>query len=98
MAVCYISEFSDLAHVKTCNVAMMPPLAEQTVAIGAEADSNAFNASTRFIRVHVDAICSIAIGLTPTASTSTLRMAANTTEYFGVPRGAGYKISVITNT
>jgi len=98
MAVCYIAEFSDMAHLRDCPIAMMPPLAEQTVAIGAEADSSAFNASTRFIRVHVDAICSIAIGLTPTASTTTMRMGAGDTEYFGVPRGAGYKISVVTNT
>ena len=98
MAVAYISEFAALANVDGCNIAMMPPLAQQTVAIGAEADSNAFNASTRFIRVHVDAVCSIAIGLTPTATTSMLRMSADSTEYFAVPLNAGYKISVITNS
>jgi hypothetical protein len=98
MAVCYIAEFADIAHLDGCPVAMMPPLAEQTVAIGAEADSSAFNASTRYIRVHNDAICSIAIGLTPTATTSTMRLPADSIEYFAVPRGAGYKISVITNT
>lgn len=98
MAVVYISEFSSLANVVGCNIAMMPPIAQQTVAIGAETDSNAFNASTRFIRVHADAICSIAVGLTPTASTTTLRMSADSTEYFGVPLNSGYKLSVITNT
>ena len=98
MAVAYISEFAALANVDGCNIAMMPPLAQQTVAIGAEADSSAFNASTRFIRVHVDAVCSIAIGLTPTATTSMLRMSADSTEYFAVPLNAGYKISVITNS
>ena len=98
MAVAYITEFAALANVSGANIAMMPPLAEQTVAIGAETDSNAFNASTRYIRVHVDAICSISIGLTPTASTTTLRMGAGDTEYFGVPRNSGYKISVVTNT
>ena len=98
MAVCYISEFSAVANVSGCPVAMMPPIAEQTVAIGAEADSNAFNAATRYIRVHVDAICSIAIGTAPTASTSTLRMSAESTEYFAVPLNGGYKLSVITNT
>lgn len=98
MAVAYISEFAALANVDGCNIAMMPPLAQQTVAIGAETDSSAFNASTRFIRVHVDAVCSIAIGLTPTATTSMLRMSADSTEYFAVPLNAGYKISVITNS
>ncbi len=98
MAVCYISEFAALANVTGANIAMMPPLAQQTVAIGAETDSNAFNASTRYIRVHVDAICSIAVGVTPTASTSMLRMSAESTEYFAVPLNGGYKLSVITNT
>jgi hypothetical protein len=98
MAKVYIAEFSDVAHLNGCPIAMMPPLAEQTVAIGAEADSSAFNDSTRYIRVQNDAICSIAIGTAPTASTSTLRLPADSTEYFAVPRGAGYKISVITNT
>ena len=98
MAVCYISEFTALANVSGCPVAMMPPIAQQTVAIGVEADSSAFNAATRYIRVHVDAICSIAIGLTPTATTSMLRLSAESTEYFAVPLNAGYKISVITNT
>ncbi len=98
MAVVYISEFSALAKVTGANIAMMPPLAEQTVAIGAEADSAAFNAATRFIRVHNDAICSIAIGTAPTASTSTMRLPADSIEYFAVPKGESYKISVITNT
>ena len=98
MAVAYITEFAALANVSGCPVAMMPPLAQQTVVIGAEADSIAFNASTRYIRVQVDAICSIAIGLTPTATTSMLRLPAESTEYFAVPLNSGYKISVITNT
>ena len=98
MAVIFITEFAALANVTGCNIAMMPPLAEQTVAIGAETDSNAFNAHTRFIRVHNDAICSIAIGLTPTASTTTMRLPADSIEYFAVPLNAGYKLSVITNT
>ena len=98
MAFVYISEFAALANVSGCPVAMMPPIAEQKVAIGAETDSNAFNAATRFIRVQNDAICSIAIGTAPTASTSTLRLAADSTEYFGVPLAGSYKLSVITNT
>ncbi len=41
--------------------------AQQTVAIGVEAKSSAFNAATNLIRVHTDAICSITIGTSPTA-------------------------------
>jgi hypothetical protein len=75
-----------------------PPLAEQTVAIGAEAKSSAFNASTRYVRIHVDAICSILFGTSPTATTSKKRLAANQTEYFAVPPGQSFKVSVISNT
>jgi hypothetical protein len=98
MAVLYITEFAAIANVSGAPIAMMPPLAEQTVAIGAEADSSAFNSRTRYIRVQNDAICSIAIGATPTASTTTMRLAADSTEYFAVPTNSGYKLSVITNT
>jgi hypothetical protein len=55
-----------------------------------------FDPRTKFIRVHTDAICSIAIGVNPTAVATEMRMAANQTEYFGV--GANSKIAVITNT
>lgn len=98
MAVVYISEFAAIANVTGANIAMMPPIAQQTVAIGAETDSNAFNAATRYIRVHADAICSIAVGTSPTATTSMLRMSADSTEYFAVPLNGGYKLSVISNT
>lgn len=102
MAVAYIAEYAELmppsAPGGRGQIAMQPPLAEQTVAIGAEADSAAFNAQTKFVRIHVDAICSIQFGTAPTATTSTMRLAANQTEYFAVPLGANYKVSVITNT
>lgn len=98
MASVYIAEFAALANVTGANIAMMPPLAEQKVTIGAETDSAAFNAATRYIRVHTDAICSIAVGVTPTAAVTGLRLSAESTEYFAVPLNGGYKLSVITNT
>jgi hypothetical protein len=77
---------------------MEPPVAEQTVAIGgaSAACTNAFGTYTRLIRVHVDAICHIAIGAAPTATTSKKRMAAGQTEYFAV--NGGWKIACITGT
>lgn len=96
MAVLYISEFSSLAKLADIQVAMMPPLAQQTVAIGVEAKSSAFGANTRFARVHCDAACSIVIGQSPTATTAALRLAADHTEYFGVQ--PGHRLSVIANT
>ena len=98
MAVLYISEYDNVA---TDNRGMVqagqePAIATQTVAIGVAAQSAAFNARTRFVRIHTDAICSVAFGANPTATTSSARMAANQTEFFGVV--PGHKVSVISNT
>jgi len=80
-------------------VADEPPVANQTVAITAgSVQSSAVNALTKFLRIHTDAICSIEIGTNPTATATTRRLAANSTEYFSIPLGASYKVAVITNT
>jgi hypothetical protein len=95
MAKVYIAEFSGLAgHGAQVGSGL---ITQQVVAIGAETDSAAFNAATAFIRVHADAICSITIGASPTATTNMMRLAADQTEYFGVVGGVD-KLSVITNT
>lgn len=101
MAVLYISEYTDAPVYlgQTIPVGMEPAITDQTpLAVGAETKSALFNAKTTFIRVHTDAICSIAFGMAPTATTSNKRLAANQTEYFGVPPGGLYKLSVISNT
>lgn len=82
-------------------VVRMPPLATQTVAIGGSTTASAaFNAKTKMVAIHTDAICSIEFSATPgaatAATTSSKRMAANTTEYFEV--APGDKVSCITNT
>lgn len=102
MAVLYVTEYvrqgRDGAGYNMV-VADEPSLVDQTVAITAgSVQSAAFNASTKFVRINVDAVCSIQFGTNPTASATTRRMPANTTEYFSVPQGAAYKIAVITNT
>lgn len=97
MAKAYVTEFTALAtRVTDAPIAQAPPVAEQTVTFTTTTQSSAFNAATRFIRVHTDSICSIAIGSNPTATTSTMRMPADTIEYFGVT--AGDKIAFVTNT
>ena len=96
MATLYITEFSGLYAKgnQTGQMAITPPIAEQTVSIGmSSAASAAFNKATNLIRVHTDAICSITFG--PTATSASLRMAVSQTEYFAVQ--AGGVISVITN-
>jgi hypothetical protein len=100
MAVLYIAEFTELASDARgggMQAPPMPPRAQQTVAIGgASVQSSAFAKGTKFIRVHTDAICSIAVGSNPTATATQLRLAAGQTEYFGVHPDD--KIAVITNT
>lgn len=101
MAFAYITEYQSMPVVimgQVAQVPMEPPLAEQTVVIGAEAKSAAFNASTTLVRVHVDAISSILFGTAPTATTSKQRLPANLVQWHGVPKGASYKVSVISNT
>jgi hypothetical protein len=77
-----------------------PPLAEQVVDFsGGAAQSSAFNAKTRFVRLHTDSICSVKFGANPTATTSSARMAAGQTEHKGISGdGSAAKVSAITNT
>lgn len=98
MATLYVAEFpaSSLLHGPV-PIVQGTPIAEQTVSIGGSStSSSAFAANTKIIRVHTDAICSIAIGASPTATAAKMRMAAGTTEYFEV--APTHKIAVITNT
>lgn len=100
MAVLYITEFKGAKKDRSgmmLQLAVTPPIAEQTVAIaGASAQSAALNSTTEVVRLHTDAICSVAFGSNPTATTSTARLAAGSTEYFYVVPGS--KVAVISNT
>jgi hypothetical protein len=106
MAWLYITEFADFTPAGAPGgigqIGHQPPLAEQAVAIGVNAQSSAFNVNTRFVRLHADAICAIEFGTNPTAvaagASGTARMAANQTEYHGVPKGQSYKVAVISST
>ena len=111
MAAVYVTEYSQMATVGQANTnalmnlgnstgqgqaAQVPPVAEQVVSItGSTTQSASFNASTKFIRINTDAICSIAFGPNPTATATSQRFAANQTEYFGI--APGDKLAVITN-
>lgn len=99
MAKVYITEHTEPSVYQggLLPVVYMPPLTTQTVAIGGSTtQSAAFNAKTKMIAVHTDAICSVEFGSNPVATANSKRMAAGTTEYFEVT--AGHKIAVITNT
>lgn len=95
----YIAEFESLPNIAggQPQIASLPPLTEQTRSVsGTSAQSSAFSAKTRFIQVHTDSICSIAVGASPTATTSNMRLPADATFYFAVQPGD--KLAAITNT
>ena len=100
MAVVYIEEFPESPVGKNGQIipaGRQPSLATQVVSITVGSlQSAAFNAKTKFIRMHADSVCSYLFGSNPTATTTTPRMAANQTEYFAV--NAGDKVAVISNT
>lgn len=99
MAVLYISEYDNVArdNIGTVQAGQEPAIATQTVAIsGGSTQSSAFNANTKFVRIHTDAICSVKFGSNPTATSTSARLAANQTEFFGVRPGE--KVAVISNT
>ena len=99
MAKLYVSEFSTLAQTGTGlgQVVSTPPLAEQVLSFSTSVTSVAFQSATKVVRVHTDAICSIAFGgSTIAATTGNMRLAAGQTEYYGV-QGGGF-IAVISNS
>ena len=102
MAKLYITEFSKMgsewAGSHKMPAAIVPPIVDQDpLAIGvASAQSNAFNGETRVVRLHCDAICSVAFGINPTATTDNARLAEGQTEYFSVV--PGHCVAVIENT
>ena len=102
MAKLYVTEYRDLPGAYATwapQVVREPPELDQTpVAIGATTTpSAAFGQQTRIVRLHTDAICSIAIGPAGTVATAnSQRLAANQTEYKMVQ--PGHVVAVITNT
>ncbi len=102
MAKLYITEYANQPLVKTGQMGGMaqePGSANGASPItiaASHAESSAFGTYTKFIRVHTDAICSVKIGPAVTATANDARMAAGTTEYFGVRPGD--ILSVISNT
>jgi hypothetical protein len=99
----YITEFADGARLQGEAGAMSflqdPPVAEQKIAFGASsAQSAAFQPTTRYIRLQADNICSVIVGLNPTATATNRRLATGAIEYVGIPAGQSYKLAVIQNT
>lgn len=99
----YIGEFEQIVNTTVGNALapQTPPHAEQKLAVGgASIPSAALNVRTRFVRLHSDVVCSVAFSrdpaVDPTATVTSLRLAANQTEYFGTVPGT--KVAVIANS
>ena|SRR5215472_15645731 len=102
MARLYIAEYGTIVGLPaTANgqVPLEPPLREQVIDFtGGVISSQPFQQTTRMLRLHCDAICSLIIGPPPQiATTNNGRWATNQTEYRGVPEGQGFVVSVIGN-
>lgn len=101
MPTLYITEFSASGKNERGGlspIAMAPPVAEQIVAIGASsAQSSLLNAVTSFVRLTTDVNCSVKFSANPTATATTMRLAAGAVEYIAVPQDGTLKIAVIAN-
>jgi hypothetical protein len=100
MGVIYITELNAIGGTGNHSIsgAQWPPIVEQTITIGgASTQSSIFNKNTTLLRINVDSSCSIAIGLNPTATITSARLAANQTEYFSTPPNSKWQVAVIAN-
>ena len=99
MANLYITEFSGIQSSQfegSMNCAATPSLADQVVTFtSTSVQSATLNAGTRLIRVISDTTCFKKIGTSPTATQTTVRLVADSPEYFSVPANSGFKIAVI---
>lgn len=100
MSFLYIAEYDRLPlglNRETLICSHEPALVEQKISIsGSSGQSNAFGPTTKYIRIHTDAICHLMFSPDPTATTSNQRFAADQTEIKGVqPNG---KLAVIQGT
>lgn len=95
MATLYISEFNKSGKSlegAQIDAATLPAIVHQTVAVGgASVQSAAFAGS--YVRLVSDTACYVSVGTNPTASASTMRLLADSPEYFAVT--PGHKIAVI---
>lgn len=102
MPVIDVSEYRNMARDGQNSViqtGIEPSIVNQQVAItGASVQSAFLDGATRFVRIHTDAACRIEIGVNPIAAATSKRMAANSSEFFGVPGGTPFKVAVITTT
>lgn len=97
MAKAYITEFADYPTETTTIAKWTSRVVEQTpVTFSTTTQSAAFGANVRYILFTSDSIFSWTVGSNPTATTSSMRFAADTIYHLDVQ--AGDKIAFVTNT
>ena len=97
MAILYIAEFKSLAKDGDGHKVSAPrwaPLAQTAVDYTSGEQSHTLQSGTNFVRLSTDAICHYNAGVsgTPAATTSMARMAADQTEFIGVPPGGVIRV------
>lgn len=95
-ATCKISEYANLVMDEAGRivpVAVEPSITTQNVTYTSSAQSAAFNANTRFIRIVCDAKAHYVFSANPTATAAAPYLAADAPEYFGVARGSSLEVA-----
>ena len=95
MAKAHISEYQNLTTDESGRVVAVPaePAVVQDVDYTTSTASAALAAGTRFVRIVCDAKAHFQFALAPTATADDPYVAADSPEYFGVPKGADYKVA-----
>lgn len=97
----YISEYATMATARgqLAPITLAPSIADQVTSdfTAAAVQSSAFNSGTNFVRLFCTVQCSVTFGTNPTATANNTILPASTPEYFGVPPGQSFKVSVHTN-
>lgn len=100
-AKCYIREYNTIgqANAQPAQIAFEPGITDQVTTdfSGGAVQSAAFNANTSFVRLWCDTQGAFLVGTNPTATANNAPVAAGVPEYFGVPVGQSYKLSVHAN-
>jgi hypothetical protein len=97
-ATCSIREYNTIgqAQGQPAQIALEPAIADQVTTdfSGGAVQSGFFNAATSYVRLWCDTEGSFLVGTNPTAAATNAPIAAKNPEFFGVPVGGLYRLSV----
>lgn len=100
MPFAYISEYVRMPNDmigRAIPAGQEPAITVQKIAIGGGSVQSApFSPKTTLVAINVDATCSFAFGENPTATTSSMRLPQDGTQFFGVTPGD--RVAVISNS